>query len=150
MWSIFNITLCISNLPLKSTPLNKNDWIFTEQYGTDAAPCNFRKVIIFRHCVCSYNFERTHLLWIRILYFLLAGKFQILELNFSPFLTKKDVFLTTTVRKLFDENSSNQFYIRLCVQISNNLIFCRFKSTINTFKKSFTAHIDVYAYKTSN
>ena len=40
--------------------------------------------------------------------------------QFCPiFRQEKDDFLTTTVKTLFDKNSTKQFYIRQCVQIFN-------------------------------
>ena len=60
--------------------------------------------------------------------------------SFLPyFWTRKYEFLATTVRTLFNENIMNQFYIRLCVKIFNQLFCLLFKLLlkyilISTFK----------------
>ena len=68
------------------------------------------------------------------------GVLHISEVNFAQFFDKKDDFLVTTVITSFDENSLNQFYIHLCVQIFNHFFVFLFKSLlkyllINTYKK---------------
>ena len=63
---------------------------------------------------------------------------------------EKYEFLAMTVRTFSDENSSNQFYIRLYVQIFNNL-FCLLRELlfnyilINTFK-TFLPHTLSYIH----
>ena len=44
---------------------------------------------------------------------------------------EKDSFLATTVRKLFDENISNQFYLRISFQVFNQLLCFMFKILLN-------------------
>ena len=69
------------------------------------------------------------------------GEFPISEVYFALiFWQEKYEFLATTVGKLFNENSPNQFHIPLCVQIFNQLYCLLFKLSfkyifINTLKK---------------
>ena len=66
--------------------------------------------------------------------------FQITGVDFCPILGQdKDELRMMTIRTLFDENISKQFYIRLCVKIFNELFCLLFKLLlkyilINTFK----------------
>ena len=54
--------------------------------------------------------------------------FHILEVNFALFFAQaEDEFLSAAVKLLFDGNISNQFYIRPCLQIFNQLFCLLFK-----------------------
>ena len=55
------------------------------------------------------------------MYCVASSKFWRLILPYSW--TRKYKFPPTTIRTLFDENISNQFYISLCVKIFNSM-FC--------------------------
>ena len=67
--------------------------------------------------------------------------FQITGVDFCPILGQdKDELRMMTIRTLFDENISKQFYIRLCVKIFNELFCLLFKLLLkyilsNNFKK---------------
>ena len=73
------------------------------------------------------------------------SEFYILEVNFSP-VSEKNIYelLTMTVRTLFGENSSNQFYIRLCVQIFNRLFFLLFELLLKYIKIVYRAHWQIF------